>query len=159
MSLPACASADYPNESTVHNQVESSFFSAPLEVRRVIYGHVFTLAGQHILRRINNNNDDDDDRTQEFILTPCTAPCIQAAILDGQNTGGLERRCTRSESRLESDYSPIYKRRLASTWGPHWLCEELAFRWKHEHYPQEKDNLLSASSRSLSSLLRVCKRM
>lgn len=146
MSLPV--SADYSDESAVDGQAGSALFSVPLEVRRAVCGHLFDLAGQHILHHVGN------DGTHQFKLTPCTAPCIVPAVFNGKNHCGQERRCFDSD-----DSSPVYKRRLASTWGPHWLCEELAFRWKHEHYPEEAENKLSESSHNLSYLLRVCKRM
>lgn len=127
--------------SAIDSQYASSFFDFPVELRHAVYGHLFNFTGLHIHHSVG------DDGVNHFRLTPCTSP----NILDG-NSGGVEY-----GSDLFFAPSHVYKRRYLSSWGPHWMCEELAFRW--EGYSQELDGLLSASSRDFSSASRVCKRM
>ncbi|KAK4113247.1 hypothetical protein N656DRAFT_778773 [Canariomyces notabilis] len=133
-------------------QHASSFFAIPIELRRAVYAHLLSTAGQHI-QYITG-----DDGIHHFRLTPC----IVSAKWDEEELDGTER----NPDKLYWVWGPIYKRRLSSSWGPHWMCEELAFNLpvcEHAHWKgsstQEAGDIAPASLRGFASALRVCKRM
>lgn len=130
------------------SQHASSFFAFPIELRRAVYAELFDLAGQHIQYIVGG------DGVHRFRLTPCTAPTRS----DEEERDGSERN---PEKTLPFASGPIYQRRLLSSWGPHWMCEELAFHLQDgEGSTQAADEIGSASSgRGFYSALRVCKRM
>ncbi|KAH8908291.1 hypothetical protein BR93DRAFT_925412 [Coniochaeta sp. PMI_546] len=126
----------------VDKQSESIFFSIPIELRLTVYAHLFNISGLHI-RFVAGR-----DGARQFKLTPCAAP----PITDEEDRDGTER-----DPRISIWDQMIYKRRLSSSWGSHWMCEDLAF------YFQDCDKSMSeaesASSRNFSSTLRVCKKL
>lgn len=127
--------------SGINNQEASGFFTLPAEPRHAVYEQLFmNLAGQHV------NYLADENGTHRFKLTPCTAPVIS------DNRYGKERCIPQYVSAHD-----IYRRRLKSTWGPHWSCEELANRWRV--YPEDSDHVWWMQARDFCSALRVCKRL
>lgn len=132
----------------VDNQDASPLFNIPLELRRAIYAHLVDVSAQHI------HSVAGSDGSSRLRFTPCIAP----GASDQDELDGSER-CP--DPRVPGErypiVSPIFRRRLLSSWGPHWMCEELAL------HPRDcgQDVLqaaVSVSSHYLSHL-RVCKRM
>jgi len=123
---------------TMNAQEGSRFFSIPIELRHAIYLNAFQFAERH-LRCVT-----EKDGSRCFRLTPCTEPVMPSA---DAATNGWER----NPSNEWQD--PIFQRRLASSWGPHWACEELALNlWYIDQQREE-------NARNLCSALRVCKKM
>jgi hypothetical protein len=140
--MPSCET------NCFNNQEESPFFSIPIELRNAVYEQLFDFRDQHVRSVVGT------DGTQQFLLTPCIAPPIS----DDEGRLGLER-IPKNYSRSE-DPRPMIMRRMASSWGPHWMCEELAL------YPEECASgtsegwiAESAASRRVYPTLLVCKRM
>ncbi|KAB5554875.1 hypothetical protein GE09DRAFT_142479 [Coniochaeta sp. 2T2.1] len=124
----------------------SNFFTIPIELRRAVYAHLFDIPGQHIRYVV-----DGGDGVQHFRLTPCIAPPVS----DKRIRHGDERNPYPRSPDGFAPEGPLYFRRLLSSWGPHWMCEELACHFK------EAGDLESMfpPSHDFSSALRVCKRM
>ncbi|KAK1760057.1 hypothetical protein QBC47DRAFT_455874 [Echria macrotheca] len=134
--------------SAIDRQDESPFFSMPIELRNAVYEQLFEFRDQHV-RSVAGI-----DGTQQFALTPCIAPPIS----DDQERVGRER--FPKNDPKNPDLQPLKMRRIASSWGPHWMCEELAL------YPKECASGTSegwiadaAVSRTVYPALLVCKRM
>ena len=126
------------------NRHASGFFAIPIELRRAVYGYLFDLAGgRHIQYLVGG------DGVHQFRLTPCTAPTGSG----DEERDGRERD---PEPRVLFAKGPVYRRRLLSSWGRHWMCKELA----SFHSLEEVGDAESVSSScDFSSALRVCKRM
>ncbi|KAH7065907.1 hypothetical protein BKA63DRAFT_524855 [Paraphoma chrysanthemicola] len=90
-------------------QMPCSFFKLPLELRQAIYGYLVPY-GVHL-----------NLRPDIFSLSVCVQPRPNDSFYGG------ERRWV--------DYprgpEPIYPRRLRSSWGHHWECEEIALGTNH----------------------------
>lgn len=84
------------------------FFRLPLEIRRAVYSHLINAAGFHIVP-----NASKEGRPR---LLPCLGPDLYA------HSDGMDRRSGAGYNIRD----PVWIRRLASTWGPHWRCEEEA---------------------------------
>lgn len=125
----------------VDNQDESIFFSIPIELRLAVYAHLFNISGLHI-QFVGR------DGARQFMLTPCAAP----PITDQRERDGKER-----DPKISIFDKLKYKRRLSSSWGSHWMCEELAFHF--QDCDQSMREAESASSRNFSSTSRVCTRL
>ena len=126
----------------VDNQDESIFFSIPVELRLAVYAHLFNISGLHV------HSVAGSDGSRQFKFTPCAAP----PIADEEARDGTER-----DPKISIWDQSIYKRRLSSSWGSHWMCEELAFYF--QDCDKSMREAVSASSRNFSSTLRVCKRL
>lgn len=132
----------------IDNQDASPLFNIPLELRRAIYVNLVDVSARHVYSVAGS------DGISRLRFTPCIAPgAFDADYLDGSE------RCPEiheSDERIPVA-GPIFKRRLLSSWGPHWMCEELAF------HPQDcSEDALQAASSFFGdgfSFLRVCKRM
>ena len=107
----------------VNSQHESKLLSVPAEIRGEIYAHIF------------------QGQTHAFMsqgrlhLSVCLRPSLGDDCHDGR-----ERR-TMAERSLDTRWA----RRLQSSWGSHWECEETAYPEKadlHEHYRHHIRNLL-----------------
>lgn len=144
---PAPAPAEQAT-AIIDNQDASPLFNIPLELRHAIYGHLVDISVRHIYSVA------DSDGISRLHSTPCIAPgASDANYLDGSE------RCPEKPVPGE-EYpiaSPIFKRRLRSGWGPHWMCEELAFH--PQDCSEEALQAASSFSRGSFSFLRVCKRM
>ncbi|KAK0744034.1 hypothetical protein B0T18DRAFT_195007 [Schizothecium vesticola] len=132
--------------AAIDNQDASPLFKIPLELRRAIYANLVDVSARHICSVAGS------DGISRLRFTLCIAP----GPSDEDYLDGSER----CPELYESDIpvaGPIFKRRLLSSWGPHWMCEELAF------HPQDcsEDALQAASSLfgDAFSFLRACKRM
>lgn len=135
----------------VDSQYVSSFFTIPIELRRAVYAYLFDPAGHHIQYVVGG------DGVRHFRLTTCTAPTKSGEEERGHERYGRERN---PDGQLFYPGGPIYKRRLLSSWGPHWMCEELACHFRDgEVSTQEAGDIEPASSLDVSSAWRVCKRM
>lgn len=120
---------------SAEQQRSSRLMSLPLEIRTAIYEEVWADVGfvQHILLRdggytsmkcITNHATSDDDLMQQ---------CY--------NHG------------RDHFEDPVIWRRLMSTWGNHWACEELA------QSPTGENRSKGASRSQFLTLMLVCKRM
>jgi hypothetical protein len=111
----------------------SKLFNAPIEIRRAIYVHLINTDGVHVVRTEQG----------KIRLSPCVEPDLDAGYT------GFERHTT-------GDWSAdaVWGRRLVSTWGPHWKCEEIALKRE-----AERDEEYEAVWRNIGALLRVCRRM
>ncbi|KAK7960883.1 hypothetical protein PG988_012097 [Apiospora saccharicola] len=97
-------------DAAMHAQLDSRFVSAPAEIRRAIYQHLVTSSSIHIFLS-------PQGRLQvSTCLEPPTSP-----PLGGYHKTASERR-RRPADAGEND--PTWARRLMSSWGPHWECEE-----------------------------------
>ena len=131
-------------------QHASSFFAIPIELRRAVYAHAFGVPSQHI-RYIASDDDGDGDRSPQFRLTPCIKPTTS----DTRSRYGKERNPGPLDAAGFAPEGLVYMRRLVSSWGPHWMCEELAC-----HFEEAGDiESMFPSSYDFFSALRVCKRM
>jgi hypothetical protein len=94
--------------STAHGvnpQLQTKLFTSPLEIRQQIYSYLLP-CGAHVYFRQNKL-------------------CISRCFDRGQERRfGDERRVSGVTQTVCSDR--VWHRRLRSTWGPHWECEELA---------------------------------
>ena len=113
--------------ASVDLQLGSRLFLAPYDIRRAIYVHLITNQVHVFLRQ------------GKIHLSVCVEPSPAG------DHYGFERR---TSGDLSSD--TIWARRLRSSWGPHWKCEEVASRIN--------DNYGAAYGINVAVLL-VCKRM
>lgn len=136
-----------PPVELVDNQDASPLFNIPLELRRAIYANLAGFSAQHI------HSVAGSDGSSRLRFTPCIAP----GASDQDELDGSER-CPdpRAPGKRYPIVSPIFRRRLLSSWGPHWMCEELALHPRD--CGQDVQAAVSVSSDYLSHL-RVCKRM
>lgn len=136
-----------PPVELVDNQDASPLFNIPLELRRAIYANLAGFSAQHI------HSVAGSDGSSRLRFTPCIAP----GASDQNELDGSER-CPdpRAPGKKYPIVSPIFRRRLLSSWGPHWMCEELALHPRD--CGQDVQAAVSVSSDYLSHL-RVCKRM
>jgi hypothetical protein len=121
---------------THHSQPGSKLFSTPLEIRQEIYSYLIPY-GLHAYL---------SDRGQ-LQLSGCVEPCVNGGM-EGDERRGME------------DFSPedpVWLRRLMSSWGPHWRCEEMAQRIQY-WFPGASKIDASDSNKDLT-VLRVCKKM
>jgi hypothetical protein len=93
--------------------LKSRLFSLPLEIRRQIYGCLLPHGVHAYLDRDNPR------------LSACNEPCASGG-------DGHERR-DEDEWRKNTIVCPIWERRLQSTWGSHWRCEEMALDLLKNH--------------------------
>ncbi|OAL44288.1 hypothetical protein IQ07DRAFT_592364 [Pyrenochaeta sp. DS3sAY3a] len=105
--------------------------SLPSELRRNIYQYTFP--------------DQVHLRCQDGItrISRCVQPYEDRHSPRNWNHGGWERK---SHTEISCRRDPILGRRVQSTWGPHWKCEE------HAHIEDEEMT-------QVTSLLRSCKDM
>jgi hypothetical protein len=72
---------------------------------------------------------DEDVRTERGALQYmyCVAQPLISTLQPDSNHGhwGQERCDAASRTRPYSDPDPVWAKRLQSTWGPHWECEEM----------------------------------
>lgn len=103
-------------------QAKSQFFSFPAEIRDAIYAYLVPNAVHVFMRECN------------AVISTCLEPNI------GADLSGWERK---PDPRLDdrSDADAVWGRRLRSSWGPHWRCEEVA------------------QTTTVMALFSVCKRM
>lgn len=92
---------------SANSQEQCQLFRVPLEIRQYIYALFINRWGYHIVSSLDG----------ELALTPC----LGASLFNGEI--GKERRFS-AFARPGSEYYRIYERRVASSWGPHWMCEE-----------------------------------
>jgi hypothetical protein len=79
----------------------------PLELRQAIYAHLLP-HGLHLSLRNHQ---------------PYLSACVQPEPNHGHEGG--ERCDAASTARPYSDPDPVWAKRLQSTWGAHWECEEM----------------------------------
>lgn len=109
---------------------------APLEVRRAIYIYLVATS-VHILRM-------DDGALR---ISPCVGPDRNAENV------GFERRTVSNPP-----YCQVWGRRLASSWGLHWECEEIALKYARQR--GDDGHVESQVGRSDGgAILRSCKQM
>jgi hypothetical protein len=89
-------------------QLGSRLLCAPLEIRRAIYAYLVPY-GVHASMRGDN-----------VFLSACIQPHPNNSL------SGEERTIQRGWAMLCVD--PRFSRRLRSSWGPHWECQEIASR-------------------------------
>lgn len=115
--------------ASVNPQLECKLFSAPLELRRAIYSYI--LSEQiHITIQCG-----------ELHLLACVTP-----YLANERDIGLERK-----SIADWPNDAVLARRLRSSWGPHWRCEEEAQKVKSGNKGE--------GTWDISVVLTLCKRM
>lgn len=113
------------------SQSTSCLFRVPIEIRRAIYADLVDIAGIHISLSSQGG----------VRLTRCLGPDL------GAENSGDERR-----PRGHDPDDRIWARRVASTWGPHWECEETALA-KDQKGHQDIHTTLRGS------FLIICKRL
>lgn len=91
-------------------QNDSPFFRLPLEIRRIIYSCLDEPTGMHITR----------DSQVGFMISPCLDPEIWGEL------SGKERQPRVPNGGVMTN--TVWRDRVASTWGPHWRCEEVILR-------------------------------
>lgn len=128
-------SAKFNSDSFVDHQFESKFVVAPAEIRREIYVHL--IPNQIHLFRYEKGLR--------------LSACVQRYQDDRPNY--FEQQSNNARLSIDPDApDPVYARRLGSSWGSHWRCEESAMRLRHNDC--ETDSNIYAIA-----LLLVCKRM
>lgn len=113
----------------MHSQRESKLLSAPAEIRRAIYANIIPSQIHAFLSQ---------GRIQ---LSVCLQPNLGDDCHDGR-----ER-----EIRGEESSQAKWARRLRSSWGPHWECEQVALA--------ENIDLHEHCRNHIYNLLFVCKKM
>ena len=113
----------------MHSQRESKLLSAPAEIRRAIYANIIPSQIHAFLSQ---------GRIQ---LSGCLQPNLGDDFHDGR-----ER-----EIRGEESSQAKWARRLRSSWGPHWECEQVALA--------ENTDLHEHGRNYIYNLLFVCKKM
>jgi hypothetical protein len=88
-------------------QAPSPLLALPLELRQAIYSQLLP-HGIHLSLRDKQ---------------PHLSVCVQPDSNHGH--WGQERCDAASRTRPYSDPDPVWAKRLQSTWGPHWECEEM----------------------------------
>ncbi|KAH8903810.1 hypothetical protein BR93DRAFT_930952 [Coniochaeta sp. PMI_546] len=114
-------------------QKQSPFLSLPLEIRNAIYADLVPKAVHISLRH------------GRVSISTCIEPKI------GRYQSGIERRPP-GDHRSET----LWARRLQSSWGPHWQCEEVAQMTK-ESIPQSTHPCVR--NVSAMSILFLCKKI
>ncbi len=110
-------------DAHMHSQRESKLVSAPAEIRRAIYANTIPSQIHAFLSQ---------GRIQLSV-------CLQPNLGDDHHDG--HERETRGEELSQAKWA----RRLRSSWGPHWECEQVAFAENtdvHEHCRNHIHNLL-----------------
>ncbi|KAK8015581.1 hypothetical protein PG991_008469 [Apiospora marii] len=115
-------------DAAMHAQLDSQFMSAPTEIRRSIYQHLIAPSSIHVFLSPRG-------RLQ---VSTCLEPPISPPL------GGWHQTAYKRRPKDAGDHDPTWARRLMSSWGPHWKCEEAS----HTH---DLDYI--------SILLSVCKKM
>lgn len=121
------------SNAAMHAQYDSRLMSAPAEIRRAIYQHLAP-ASIHIFMSPQGRLD----------VSVCLEPPISPSLVEDFFLDGYERR---PSDGAPSDYASAestWARRVASSWGPHWKCEEAAHANDRYH---------------AGDLLSVCKKM
>jgi hypothetical protein len=119
---------------SVDLQLGSGLFLAPIEIRRAIYVYLIP-NGVHVFFRQG-----------KIHLSVCVEPSPAG------DHDGSDRKTTGSDRQTLDDWfsDTMWARRLQSSWGPHWKCEEVVSR--------TADNYEAACGINMAVLL-VCKRM
>ncbi|KAF4463275.1 hypothetical protein FALBO_9902 [Fusarium albosuccineum] len=125
--------ARYPDRNAIATNIlpqpKSLFFQLPFEIRQSILRELFRSAGvQHIVLR-------GDRYTHARCITDHVAP------------DDLMEECAKHDS--NSFVDQVLRRRLESTWGNHWKCEEL-------HQAKESKQI---SNVSFLAVLLACRQM
>lgn len=115
-------------------QLKSKFFALPTELRLAIYAY-FIPDQIHVLLH----------ESQSFGFSKC----IQYG--GDEDPDCISQRSNDMELGQTSALDPIFGRRLRSSWGPHWRCEELAMHMRESY--ELNYNITTIE------LLGVCKRM
>ncbi|KAK0631423.1 hypothetical protein B0T14DRAFT_2891 [Immersiella caudata] len=132
----------------IHNQAASPFFKLPLELRRAVYANVFDFSACHLHSSAASNG------TPRLQLKSCIAPTtFDERALDGSERCPVKRTPDHHKWPIPSQ---TFKRRVLSSWGSHWMCEELALHHLDCGEDVRQSVLLS---RDFIPALRVCKRM
>jgi len=119
--------------STMHQdpQLSCKLLCTPLEIRQTIYAYLVPY-GVHV-----------SVQRRTVILSACVQPLPNVSMY-GYERSGL------SGTEPVDTPDPLLIRRLQSTWGPHWECEEVALRVVHSVDDLRQTDL---------GLLQVCKRL
>lgn len=120
--------------NTMKTQAENQLLSVPNEVLQAIYAHLVP-DGVHVFLRQG-----------KIVLSKCVMPVVTDDLT------GFERSTTGNKSA-----DTIWARRLKSSWGPHWQCEEVA-QGRIEHY-RHQDICDDSGSETTMALLFVCKKL
>lgn len=113
----------------MHLQHESKLLSAPAEIRRAIYANIIYCQIHAFLSQ------------GRILLSECLQPNLGDDYHDGH-----ER-----ETMAEGSSDARWARRLRSSWGAHWECEEVAFA--------QNTDLHKHSHHCIYNLLFLCKKM
>ncbi|RYP67238.1 hypothetical protein DL769_005815 [Monosporascus sp. CRB-8-3] len=114
-------------------QSQSRFFPMPIEIRQAIYAHIIPSAVHLFLQQ------------DKVAVSACIEPCPE------RDLSGMERRST-GDWRTDA----IMARRLRSSWGPHWKCEEVALGLGGSYADKMCD---VARNVTMSAILAACKKM
>lgn len=114
--------------AAMNAQLDSRFMSAPAEIRRAIYQRLVTQSSIHIFLS-------PQGRLQvSSCLEPPTSPPL----------GGFFQSAADRRPKNAGQNDPTWARRLMSSWGPHWKCEEASLTHDLDY---------------ISNFLSVCKKM
>ncbi|KAK0649844.1 hypothetical protein B0T16DRAFT_492379 [Cercophora newfieldiana] len=134
----------------IDNQDASPFFKLPFELRRAVYAQAFDLSACHLYSSASNS-----DGTPRLRLASCVSPAAShERDLDGSERCPVKRTPDLYKWPLPS---LIFKRRSRSSWGPHWMCEELVLH-AQDLGEDLREKRSALRSRAFSPTLRVCKR-
>ncbi|RYP23576.1 hypothetical protein DL765_001090 [Monosporascus sp. GIB2] len=114
-------------------QSQSRFFSMPIEIRQAIYAHIIPYAVHIFFQQ------------DKVVVSACIELCPE------RDLSGFERRST-GDWRTDA----IMARRLRSSWGPHWKCEEVALGIGDSYDDKMCD---VAHDATMTAVLAVCKKM
>lgn len=121
-----------------NKQHQSAFFTTPTEIRHAIYANI-------VPDQIHVSCRETDDRISGRGLR--FSPCVQLEK-DG-DADCIKQRASKADWNADmNSWSPTFLRRLQSSWGPHWRCEETLFH--------ANDN---CTIKNALAPLFVCKRM
>lgn len=109
-------------------QSASGLFRIPIELRREIYLHLINTAGVHITQ----------NKSGVVRLSPCGGCDLEL------ESSGYDRQHPTDKQ--------IFFRRLSSSWGPHWACEEIMVGG-------DSDSEVADLWRWTIAILRICQLM
>lgn len=120
----------------VNSQSHSPLFRLPIDIRYIVYSYLTDVTNLHII-----------PRDRHLGLSTCFSP----EIFPEEEIGDARRSTPTFDLR-----DPDWIRRLDSTWGPHWRCEEAALGISA---PLWSKALSETPRHHFDALFTVCKMM
>ncbi|KAB5584814.1 hypothetical protein GE09DRAFT_4867 [Coniochaeta sp. 2T2.1] len=136
-----------------NRQEQSPFFSLPAEIRDDIVARLIPDAVHAIIRQ--------GPHGKVVTITPCLNPLTKGVLDGGERHPGPDDPghpgdAFPGEGRKDRESTKVYMRRLRSSWGLHWECEEAATGMR---YLNRKACRTAEKGHPTMAMLLVCKAM